>query len=239
MKTASEYRAAARESLQGNWNKAAGFMFLLTLIAIAFSIPSSISSMLHWNPTMTLSLSGSQFFMVFLLIAPLQYAFQLVCMLLGRGIKPTESMTASVWHYTRKNYSKLVLCTLTIVALLIAVMIILGVSGILLIIGDIVWLGVPVLGLLFVAAFLVNYLYCLFPYIIEDEPELGVLDIFRRSRELMDGHLLSIFLLDLSFIGWAFLAIFTTGGIGILWLQPYMYAARGAFYRDLTVQVEL
>ncbi|WP_347222634.1 DUF975 family protein, partial [Bacteroides congonensis] len=41
--------------------------------------------------------------------------------------------------------------------------------------------------------------------------------------------------LDLSFIGWALLAI-VTFGIGFLFLQPYMQVSRAAFYEDLKAQ---
>ncbi|KUH45897.1 hypothetical protein M2E15_3170 [Bacillus mycoides] len=37
----------------------------------------------------------------------------------------------------------------------------------------------------------------------------------------MKGHKLDLFLLWLSFIGWAILAILTLG-IGFLWLSPYV-----------------
>ena len=41
-----------------------------------------------------------------------------------------------------------------------------------------------------------------------------------------------LFCLDLSFIGWALLAVLTAG-IGNLWLVPYMTVSRAAFYRSL------
>jgi len=42
-------------------------------------------------------------------------------------------------------------------------------------------------------------------------------------------------LLDLSFIGWAILCLFTFG-IGFLFLQPYVQSAHAAFYEDLKAQ---
>lgn len=42
-------------------------------------------------------------------------------------------------------------------------------------------------------------------------------------------------MLELSFIGWAILCIFTLG-IGLLFLQPYIAISRAAFYEDLKAQ---
>jgi uncharacterized membrane protein len=43
---------------------------------------------------------------------------------------------------------------------------------------------------------------------------------------------MKLFLLDLSFIGWAILSLFTFG-IGFFFLQPYVQIAHAAFYEDL------
>ena len=42
-------------------------------------------------------------------------------------------------------------------------------------------------------------------------------------------------MLDLSFIGWAILSLFTFG-IGFFVLQPYMQVSHAAFYEDLKAQ---
>ena len=49
---------------------------------------------------------------------------------------------------------------------------------------------------------------------------------------MMSGHKMKMFLLDLSFIGWAILCCFTLG-IGFLFLAPYVEASHAAFYEDL------
>ena len=46
------------------------------------------------------------------------------------------------------------------------------------------------------------------------------------------GHTWDLFVLDITFIGWIILAIFTAG-IGMLFVQPYMLTARAAYYEDL------
>ena len=53
---------------------------------------------------------------------------------------------------------------------------------------------------------------------------------------MMDGNKMKLFMLDLSFIGWAILCLFTFG-IGFFFLQPYMQAiSHAAFYEDLKAQ---
>lgn len=70
------------------------------------------------------------------------------------------------------------------------------------------------------------------PYILKDNPEMKNNAAIEESMRMMDGHKLELFLLDLSFIGWALLSLLTCG-IGFLWLTPYMNMARVNFYEDL------
>jgi len=49
----------------------------------------------------------------------------------------------------------------------------------------------------------------------------------------MQGNKWRLFCLHISFIGWAFLCIFTCG-IGTLFLSPYQMLAEAAFYREIT-----
>lgn len=52
------------------------------------------------------------------------------------------------------------------------------------------------------------------------------------SSQLMQGHKMQLFLLDLSMIGWVILSCMTLG-IGFLFLTPYNQTAHAAFYEDL------
>ncbi len=62
--------------------------------------------------------------------------------------------------------------------------------------------------------------------------KMGYLDSITASRRLMNGYKMQLFLLDLSFIGWHILCLFTAG-IGYLWLTPYIAASHTAFYDNL------
>lgn len=76
------------------------------------------------------------------------------------------------------------------------------------------------------------YSYSMTHYILLDEPELKNNAAIEKSMAMMEGHKMRLFMLDLSFIGWALLAMLTCG-IGMLFLQPYVSTAHAAFYEDL------
>lgn len=86
--------------------------------------------------------------------------------------------------------------------------------------------------LLFIPGYIKSYSYAMTPYILKDNPEMKNNAAIEESMRMMDGHKLELFLLDLSFIGWAILSILTCC-IGFLWLVPYMNMARVNFYEDL------
>ncbi|WP_054645633.1 DUF975 family protein [Secundilactobacillus oryzae] len=66
-----------------------------------------------------------------------------------------------------------------------------------------------------------------------DNADMSYLAAITKSRELMNGHKWEYFVLQLSFIGWAILAVIPLG-LGFLWLTPYINATNANFYRHLT-----
>lgn len=81
-------------------------------------------------------------------------------------------------------------------------------------------------------SFYITLTYSQIFYILLDYPDLSVTDIWKRSAAIMKGNRMRLFLLNLSFIGWGILAVFTFG-IGLLWLMPYITTSQSAFYLDL------
>lgn len=92
--------------------------------------------------------------------------------------------------------------------------------------------------LLIIPGIIKFYSYAMTDYILKDHPELSNNAAIEKSMAMMDGNKMKLFLLDLSFIGWAILCLFTLG-IGYFFLQPYVQAAHAAFYEDLKAQVLL
>ncbi|MED0946725.1 DUF975 family protein [Bacillus mobilis] len=74
--------------------------------------------------------------------------------------------------------------------------------------------------------------YAMTYYVMVENPGYSVSQAMKKSKHLMKGHKLDLFLLWLSFIGWGILAILTLG-IGFLWLSPYMSTTTAHFYRYL------
>jgi len=92
-------------------------------------------------------------------------------------------------------------------------------------------------GLLFlIPGIIAAYRYAMAPYLMAQYPEKGIRECVEDSKALMAGHKWRLFKLDLSFIGWAFLCVFTLG-LGSLWLTPYTNAAKAAFYLERTGQL--
>ncbi len=73
------------------------------------------------------------------------------------------------------------------------------------------------------------YGYMMTNFVIIDNPELSPLAAIRQSKVMMRGYKLDFFILNLSFIGWAILAVFTFG-ILYFWLLPYMNVTYAKFY---------
>ncbi len=74
--------------------------------------------------------------------------------------------------------------------------------------------------------------YAMAPYILYENPGMSANDAIGASKQMMEGNRWRLFCLNISFIGWSFLCIFTLG-IGFLWLKPYMEASYAHFYEEL------
>lgn len=89
--------------------------------------------------------------------------------------------------------------------------------------------------LLIIPGIIKSFSYAMTPFILDEYPTVGVGDSIDISRKMMKGHKLDLFLLELSFIGWGILCIFTLG-IGFLWLYPYMQTSIAIFYEDVKAE---
>lgn len=85
--------------------------------------------------------------------------------------------------------------------------------------------------LLVIPGIIKSFAYSMTPFLMAENPELTAKEAIKLSQEKMMGHKGELFCLGLSFLGWSLLATLT-GGIGYIFLNPYMNAAYAAFYRD-------
>ena len=91
--------------------------------------------------------------------------------------------------------------------------------------------------------------YSLAPFYLAENPDMGVLEAIRKSKETMQGRKLSLFMLDLSFVFWllgAMLAELLLSGISVilalvvsqfiqLVMAAYLNAACASFYLAASV----
>lgn len=86
--------------------------------------------------------------------------------------------------------------------------------------------------LLVVPGIIKAFSYAMTPYIMYDNPQLSADECIERSMAMMQGHKGQLFMLYLSFIGWAILCVLTLG-IGFFWLSPYISCSEAQFYEEL------
>jgi len=89
-------------------------------------------------------------------------------------------------------------------------------------------------GLLFIIPGIIkSYEYRLIPYLLADNPEMTKDEAFARSKELMKGQKWRTFVLDLSFLGWDILSLFTARILEMLYVGPYKNMTEAALYERL------
>ncbi len=75
--------------------------------------------------------------------------------------------------------------------------------------------------LLIVPGIIKFYEYRMIPYILAEHPEMDSQEVFRLSRDMMNGEKWNTFVLDLSFIGWRILGALTCGILLVFYVCPY------------------
>ena len=240
MMTATDTRKKAREALAGKWGKGA----LIALVyAIFSSILSTISGKLEEGSAMALIISLA----IAIIEIPISYGLIISFIKLKRGeevgyfdfFKDGFNNFGRAWGLVGNTILKMV----APVILLIVSIIIMGASfgfsaaGVL---AGSTSSSLPAIAILGIVVYIValiytivrGLLYSLSNYIAYDNSEMSTKEAVEESARLMNGNRGNLFVLELSFIGWAFLAGLTLG-IGMLWLIPYMQVAIVCFYEQL------
>ena len=87
--------------------------------------------------------------------------------------------------------------------------------------------------LLAIPGIIKSYSYRLVPYILADNPDIYPDDAITLSREMMNGHKLDAFILDISFILWWLLSVITFNIAGVFYVFPYIDATNAELYLAL------
>ncbi|MBR6726463.1 MAG: DUF975 family protein, partial [Clostridia bacterium] len=83
--------------------------------------------------------------------------------------------------------------------------------------------------LFFIPGIVKAYSYTMSFYILAENKGKGALECINESKAMTDGHKMELFVLDLSFLGWALLCTVTLGIAGI-WVIPYYNATQTNAY---------
>lgn len=240
----SDFRAEARQNLSGKW----GTAVIITLAYIAINLLISfIEGMVPENFAFFVSL------VVLLIDIPLSYG------LTSSFLKLYKNESTSSFDFLQlgfQNFSKawgiflriLLKMILPILLLIISIMVIVAgyvgsssLSANSLLSGNIEipnemfsFSAVSLCGLVLYFVSIIwlivrSYTYQLSTIIAIDDENISAKDAVEKSAVLMNGNRFKLFCLQLSFIGWIVLAMFTLG-IGYLWLVPYIQFATFAFY---------
>ena len=209
MKTISELKREASAALDGRWGKYAGVSLVYTLIAIAIvAIIIMVATIADGGVFDEHSpMYNTLQIVAEILIVPLGWGYYMILLRNLRGQHDTAN-TANMFD----GYRDFMRITFT--------MLLQGIYTFL-------WAL-----LLIVPGIIKYYSYRMTMYVLHDNPELKYNGAIERSMQLMKGHKMKLFLLDLSFIGWLLLGILTFG-IGFLWVGPYYCGANAAFYCNL------
>lgn len=73
------------------------------------------------------------------------------------------------------------------------------------------------------------YAYLYIPFLLVDQPQLSYREVMNMSKKMTDGQKGSMFLLDLSFIGWWLLVLLSCGILSSA-LVPYILTTRAEMY---------
>ena len=78
------------------------------------------------------------------------------------------------------------------------------------------------------------YRYRMALYLLLDHPEMSVMQCIRESKQMMKGHKGELFVMDLSFIGWAILESIPGLGYAVqVWTTPYISMSYVLYYEAL------
>lgn len=221
MKSA-DYRSEARSSLQGKWGK--GAFLVLGYLGVNFLISFVLGFVGETIASLITTIIG----------VPLQLGFIISLFKLFNDetvgvfdfVNQAISNFGRSWSITWHMILKLLLpAIILIVSFVLMVMTLVnGNNGLTLIMGVIMIID----SIYFTMK---SYYYQLAYVVAADNPEMSGAEAVEKSEILMQGKRLSLFFLQLSFIGWAILGTLTLC-IGYLWLIPYMQFATFAFYKN-------
>ncbi|MDB8791333.1 DUF975 family protein [Romboutsia sp. 1001216sp1] len=223
-----ELKELSKSQLKGNWN-------VPVLAMLAYSIVMFLVSYLDNSESLFVSLIG------IILALVIESWFFVAYPKLSLNLIEDESVDFSDLSVSKKTFFKSLGFSVLVGIILIIVYIVLMFSFVggftisvlnandlfeaiapMVIVGIILWL----------ISIVIQLAISMVPFILADKEEVGVFKSISLSIKMMKGHKWRLFVIWLSFIGWAILSILTLG-IGFLWLSPYFTLTMANFYKEL------
>ena len=87
--------------------------------------------------------------------------------------------------------------------------------------------------LLVIPGIIKSYSYFMVEYIMSENPNISRKRAFEISKQTMNGQKWNTFVLDLSFIGWVILSLFTCGILAVFYVNPYIHSTKAQLYLTL------
>ena len=88
-------------------------------------------------------------------------------------------------------------------------------------------------NLTIVGGIIKHYEYSMIPFILAENPQISRRDAFFLSKQLTTRNKWTLFLLDISFAGWALLSVLTLGLLDFVFVTPYITICRAELYLSL------
>ncbi len=82
-----------------------------------------------------------------------------------------------------------------------------------------------------------SYSYAMTPYILAKYPEIPAKEALKLSMKIMHGRKAELFVLQLSFIGWSILSLFTMELLSLFFVAPYMIITEILWYKNVMKEV--
>lgn len=223
-----ELKELSKSQLKGNWK-------VPVLAMLAYSIVMYLVSYLNDSESSFVSLIG------LILVLVIESWFFVAYPRLSLNLRENESVDFSDLSVSNKTFFKslgfsvLVGIILIIVYMILMVTFVGGFTISVLNANDLFEAIAPMVIagiILWLISIVIQLAISMVPFILADKEEVGVFKSISLSIKMMKCHKWRLFIIWLSFIGWAILSILTLG-IGFLWLSPYFTLTMANFYKEI------
>lgn len=208
----NDLKEEALASLRGKWGSFVGLTFIYVLLYILASVLAQYGTIFQGSSFTTLAIVftviGGVLTFAFL---PMQFGYMVAHLHASRQDLPAD--ISDLFFGYKRFWHVLGTMLLQMLAILAGTI------------------------LLVIPGIILSFAYAIVPFVLRDNPELSPVEVLQKSRMMMKGHKMDLFLLYLSFIGWVLLC-FLTFFVGFLWLAPYLQMTEVKFYEKIRAEFE-